>query len=79
MSVVIALYFAFKAQPNLNDKKTSGWNNIYYGFLVTVLGVLVTSILTFSPGTILSLPITLAIYGLILYIVFQMRSSFDKK
>jgi heme/copper-type cytochrome/quinol oxidase subunit 2 len=40
---------------------------------------LISAILSFTALTIVSLPITLAIYGLILYVVFQMRNSFDKK
>ena len=37
----IALYFAYKAMSNMEAKKLTSWNNIYYGWLsAIVFGIL---------------------------------------
>jgi hypothetical protein len=93
-SSAAGLYFALKAHPGLEPKKVFGWNNLYYGWLATmVIGIFnsivntLTNSFTFGglglflliPGFVIGLMFTLIIDALILYVIFQIRSYYNNK
>ena len=75
----IGLYFAFKAQSGLESKKLFSWKNIYLGSLISISFGILYAILTFTPFSIIAFPFLIVFDMIVLYVIFQIRSSFMNK